>query len=97
MTNAFTTWGSVGDYCLAHSEFGTDLRKDFGPRPAISWTTDLPTAQRFAGKFGYVLKARVRIDRVMNTSWTSSTESEVLIRNGVWAQFHSQGSEGIER
>lgn len=87
LASAFSTWGDVGSYCLAHSEFGTELTRTFGPRPAISWTTDLATAERFAGGDGYVLTAKVPLTSILSAG--TNAESEVLVANGVWATLYS--------
>lgn len=72
-------WGSAENYAQSHSLFGTELARAFGPRPAVSWTTDVNTAFQFAGRDGYVLVANVRTSAVMNSDPGENDEGEVLV------------------
>lgn len=91
LQGAFLCWGGPDVYAAAHSAFGTELSKAFGPRPLISWTTSLTTAQHFAGLDGYVLTARIKLADIVNADWSTNDESEVLIANGVWATYSPNG------
>lgn len=79
-------WGGVEDYCRAHTEFGTDLSREFGPRPLTSWTTDITVARAFAGENGHVYETRVPMAQVVSPPNHNTAEAEVLLANSVYAK-----------
>lgn len=80
-------WGGADCYADAHSQLGTELAREFGPRPAVSWTTDYDRARYYArDRDGYVLETRVWIGDILNANWKQNEENEVLIGKVQWAK-----------
>ncbi|MEV6671809.1 hypothetical protein [Streptomyces sp. NPDC051162] len=77
---ALAEWGSAADLAQAHSEFGTDMQKAYGPRSVMSFTTDPEMAKYFA-RGGPVYRAMIHPSEGIWQSLPGAGESEVLIPN----------------
>ena len=76
-------WGNENDYVQAHGLFGTELSDAFGlKRTLMSVTTDLGTAERFAGLNGRVFDAYIPRNQLIKQTLKGAGESEYLIKFG---------------
>ena len=76
-------WGSLEQYIKAHGEFGQELLSVVDGRSLISFTTDPAIAAHFAGEKGIIIHLKIPRSQLIEQTLATSTESEVLIINGV--------------
>ena len=80
--NWINIWGDEDTYAQAHTEFGTELEREFDMKRTFVSLTDNPNVADTFAKGGAVYKGNISENQLVIPKVDTSTESEYLVRVG---------------